>query len=64
MSTINITGSLEQSQGKVKSEHDKHITGLAWTRDHFPIDDFHPTIEFMMTAFSCQESILLLFFDL
>lgn len=34
----------------------KYIVGLAWTRDHFPRDDFHPTIEFIMTAFSCQEN--------
>ena len=28
---------------------------LACTRDHFPTDDFHPTIACITTAFSCHK---------
>lgn len=31
------------------------IENLACTRDHFPTVDFHPTIECMTTAFSCNQ---------
>jgi hypothetical protein len=56
-STINIINLPKWYWGTLCIEDDKtnQFSGLAWTRDHFPRVDFHPTIEFMITVFSCQE---------